>query len=77
MAETLRRALEELALQGEKWLAALVTADWADRYGRPVRYDRLPRGKEALASWVLQVGEEGCTSCAPSTRMIPRPGCGS
>lgn len=59
VAETLRCALEELALQGERWLAALVTSDWADRYGRPVRYDRLPRGGDALIAWVLQVGEDG------------------
>ncbi|MEU3620744.1 transposase [Streptomyces sp. NPDC006872] len=59
VAETLRCALEDLALQGEEWLAALVTADWADRYGRPVRYDRLPRGGDALIAWVLQVGEDG------------------
>ncbi|MFC8393599.1 hypothetical protein [Streptomyces sp. NPDC057238] len=51
--------MEELALRGEKWLAALITADWADRYGRPVRHDRPPRGREALAAWVLQVGEDG------------------
>lgn len=59
VAETLRCALEDLALQGEEWLAALVTADWADRYGRPVRYDRLPRGQDALIAWVLRVGEDG------------------
>ncbi|MEU6511070.1 IS1182 family transposase [Streptomyces sp. NPDC046942] len=59
VGETLRCALEELALQGEEWLAAVVTPDWADRYGRPVRYDRLPRGGDALIAWVLQVGEDG------------------
>jgi len=59
VAETLRCALEELALRGGRWLAALVTSDWADRYGRPVRYDRLPRGGDALITWVLQVGADG------------------
>ncbi|MER5402392.1 transposase [Streptomyces sp. NPDC002599] len=59
VAETLRCALEELTLQGEEWLAGLVTSDWADRYGRPVRYERLPRGGDALIAWVLQVGEDG------------------
>ncbi|MEU7061187.1 transposase [Streptomyces sp. NPDC046197] len=59
VAETLRCALEELALQGEGWLAAVVAPDWADRYGRPVRYDRLPRGGDALIAWVLRVGEDG------------------
>ncbi|MFD5124158.1 hypothetical protein [Streptomyces sp. NPDC058385] len=41
VAETLRCALEELALQGENWLSALVAPDWVDRFGRPVRYDRV------------------------------------
>jgi transposase len=59
VGETLRAALEELAGAGEEWLAALVTPAWAERYGRPVRYDRLPQGKEELASYVLQVGEDG------------------
>lgn len=59
VAETLRCSLEDLALHGERWLAALVTPDWADRYGRPVRYDRLPRGGDALIAWVLRVGEDG------------------
>lgn len=50
---------EDLALQGEGWPAALVTPDRADRYGRPVRYDRLPHGGDALIAWVLRVGEDG------------------
>jgi hypothetical protein len=40
VAETLRCALEELAVHAEEWLAGLVTQEWADRYGWPVRYDR-------------------------------------
>lgn len=59
VAETLRTALEELAEHGEEWLARLVTRDWAHRYGRPVRYDRLPRGGDALIAYVLKVGEDG------------------
>ncbi|MFF8844381.1 transposase [Streptomyces sp. NPDC015127] len=59
VAETLRVALEELVVHGEDWLASLVTANWADRYGRPVRYDRLPRGGDALIAYVLRVGAEG------------------
>lgn len=59
VAESLRVALEELAEHGEGWLAPLITPEWADRYGRPVRYDRLPRGGDALIAYVLQVGEDG------------------
>lgn len=59
VAETLRIALEELAEHAEGWLARLVTSDWGDRCGRPVRYDRLPRGGDALIGYVLRVGEDG------------------
>ncbi|WP_201776930.1 transposase [Streptacidiphilus anmyonensis] len=48
VAETLRLALDALALHADDWLARLVTQGWDERYGRPVRYDRLPRGKEAV-----------------------------
>ncbi|WP_404199977.1 transposase [Streptomyces tauricus] len=46
VAETLRAALEAIAETDERWLAPLVTSGWAERYGRPVRYDRLPKAKE-------------------------------
>lgn len=59
VAETLRAALEELAASNEQWLAALITQGWAQRYGRPARYDRLPKTKLELAAYVLQVGEDG------------------
>lgn len=41
------------------WLAGVVTPEWAERYGRPVRYDRLPKGRPALDARMLQVGEDG------------------
>ncbi|MFC4534601.1 hypothetical protein [Sphaerisporangium dianthi] len=43
VGETLRAALEELAAADGEWLAGLITREWANRYGRPIRYDRLPR----------------------------------
>lgn len=80
VAETLRTALEELAKANEEWLAPLVTVGWAERYGRPVRYDRLPRSKEKLAAHVLQVGEDGMSllravhqeGAPPRMRMLPQ-----
>ncbi|WP_406346781.1 IS1182 family transposase [Streptomyces sp. NBC_00648] len=59
VGETLRAALEDLADADEQWLAQLLDAGWAKRYGRPVRYDRVPREKEELAAHVLQFGEDG------------------
>lgn len=32
---------------------------WADRYGRPAFYHRLPKGKAALKEYALRVGEDG------------------
>ncbi|WP_217368136.1 hypothetical protein [Kitasatospora sp. MMS16-BH015] len=43
VGESLRAALEELARADGEWLSILLADEWARRYGRPVRYDRLPR----------------------------------
>jgi transposase len=59
VAETLRAALEELAVANEEWLAELVTPQWTQRYGRPIRYDRLPKGAKALTEYAEAVGADG------------------
>ncbi|WP_371656785.1 MULTISPECIES: transposase [unclassified Streptomyces] len=59
VAETLRAALERLALEDEEWLAPLILPGWAERYGRPALYHRLPKGKAALEEYALQVGRDG------------------
>jgi transposase len=59
VAETMRAALEALALVDEVWLAGVMPAAWADRYGRSVRHERQPSGAEALARYVEQVGQDG------------------
>jgi transposase len=59
VGETLRLALEDLAVQAEEWLSQIITPEWGDRYGRPVRYDRIPRGGDERVAYVLQVGEDG------------------
>jgi transposase len=59
VTETLRAALEALAAANDTWLAPMVTTGWMERYGRPARYDRLPRTKPELNAHVLQVGEDG------------------
>ncbi|MGW6060324.1 transposase [Streptomyces sp. NPDC055189] len=50
VTETLRAALEALAATNDTWLAPMVTMAWVERYGRPARYDRLPRTKRELLS---------------------------
>ncbi|MFF3071584.1 transposase [Kitasatospora sp. NPDC057904] len=59
VGETLRAALEELAAADEEWVFALVTDEWARRYGRPVRYDRLPKEAKEREQYALTVGEDG------------------
>jgi transposase len=59
VTETLRAALEQLALADEEWLAPLIEPGWIDRYGRPAFYHRLPKGKAALQEHARQVGEDG------------------
>ncbi|MFI1035793.1 transposase [Streptomyces sp. NPDC020951] len=59
VTETLRAALEQLVLADESWLAPVIGAGWADRYGRPAYHHRLPKGKAALEEYALQVGEDG------------------
>ncbi|WP_345675496.1 transposase [Yinghuangia aomiensis] len=61
VGETLRAALEALARADDEWLAPLTTPEWAERYGRSVRYDRLPKGAVKLAAYVEQVGADGMT----------------
>jgi hypothetical protein len=80
VTETPRAALEQLALADEHWLAPLITADWADRYGRPAIYHRLPKGKAALEEYALQVGTDGMRllravfsdQAAPRLRTLPQ-----
>ena len=72
VAETLRLALDALALHADEWLSRLVTSGWVERYGRPVRYDRLPRGKEAVLEYVLQTGEDGIARPGAHAPLGPR-----
>ncbi|MEV0535911.1 hypothetical protein [Kitasatospora sp. NPDC050463] len=59
VGETLRAALEELAAADENWISVLITDEWAHRYGRPVRYDRLPKETNERKQYALTVGEDG------------------
>lgn len=55
----MRRALEALAQLDEVWLAAVMPAQWADRYGRSARHERQPTGAAAVRQYVEQVGADG------------------
>ncbi|MBD3008224.1 transposase [Streptomyces sp. 5-10] len=54
VGETLRLALEDLAVHAEEWLSQIITPEWGDRYGRPLRYDRIPRGGDERVAYVTR-----------------------
>ncbi|WP_051879171.1 transposase [Streptomyces sp. NRRL B-24720] len=59
VGETLRAALEALAVAVPTWLSGLVTVEWAERYGPRVDDYRFPKGEEGREQWSGQVGRDG------------------
>jgi transposase len=59
VGETLRVALDRLAVVAGEWLSGWVPLDWFTRYGRRIEANRLPEDDEASLAWVLQVGQDG------------------
>jgi transposase len=61
VGETLRAALEALAAAAPGWLAPLIDAGWANRYGARIDSCRFPKGEDARERWAGQVGRDGFT----------------
>ena len=59
VAETLRNALNSLAVVAPAWLRAHSPAEWPERYGRRRDDSRLPAGQEERRVYARQVGEDG------------------
>ncbi|MET9464469.1 transposase [Streptomyces sp. NPDC006544] len=59
VGETLRAALEALAVAAPTWLSGLNTPEWAERYGPRVDDYRFPKGGEVREQWSQQVGRDG------------------
>jgi len=57
--ETMRYALDSLAVAAPSWLAARAAPDWIERYARRAEDDRLPAGKEAREALALAIGADG------------------
>src|SRR5262245_18736933 len=57
--ETLRHALNSLAVVAPAWLQAHSQPEWADRYGRRLDDSRLPAGQDERRVYARQVGEDG------------------
>jgi transposase len=59
VAETLRATLNVLAEVAPEWLRAWVPVEWYERSGRRIEEYRLPKGQEARATSLAQVGADG------------------
>lgn len=59
VGETLRAALNTLAVVAPEWLLTQVSKEWFDRYGRPVEEYHLPKGIEARKDYAEAIGRDG------------------
>lgn len=59
VGETLRVALEALAVAAPQWLSGWLPDDWYDRYGQPVQELRLPDTPAERAGLADQIGADG------------------
>jgi hypothetical protein len=59
VGETVRAALNDLAVQAPDWVRAVARAEWYERYQRRCELGRLPKGKEARERYAQTVGEDG------------------
>jgi transposase len=59
VAETLRAALNALAVAAPDWLRALAPAEWYERYSRRIEDTRLPQSEAKREAYARQVGEDG------------------
>jgi len=59
VGETLRAALNALAVAAPTWLREQIAPDWLDRYARRVEEYRLPKGDAARQAYANRIGADG------------------
>jgi transposase len=59
VAETLRAALNAIAVEAPDWLRSIAPQAWHERYDRRIEEHRLPRGREARAAYAEMVATDG------------------
>ncbi len=59
LGETLRAALNTLAVAAPKWLVAQIPVEWSYLYGRRIEEYRLPEKESERAEWALDCGVAG------------------
>jgi transposase len=57
--ETLRHALDSLAVVAPAWLIAVAPDEWTERYTRRADEARLPEGKDTRAKLARLIGADG------------------
>ena len=61
VGETLRAALNEIAVMAPAWLQALAPVEWYERYGSRVENYRLPKTDAARQELATAIGTDGST----------------
>ena len=64
VGETLRAALNEVAIMAPAWLQDLAAAEWYERYARRVENYRLPKTDAARQDLAATIGADGCALMA-------------
>jgi hypothetical protein len=59
VGETLRHALNSLAIVAPDWLRAQVPSEWFDRYGTRIENDRFPKTTSAREALAVTIGADG------------------
>lgn len=59
VGETLRAALNALAVAAPEWLVTQIPEEWYDLYGRRIEEYRLPEGAKQREEWAIDAGQAG------------------
>jgi transposase len=59
VGETLRAALNSLAVVAPEWLVSVAEPEWYDRYGKRIEDYRLPKSKEERKELAETIGRDG------------------
>src|SRR4051795_10055854 len=73
VGETLRAALNEVAVMAPAWLQALALAEWYERYARRVENYRLPKTDAARQELAVAIGIDGRTLLEAIDRATGQP----
>jgi transposase len=59
LGETMRAALNDLAVVAPQWLQQVARPEWYQRYGRRIESAKLPKGRAKREAWIQAVGQDG------------------